>query len=77
MIILLRVYRIEGIVTLEFIIDKDGSLTDVKVVKDPGGGLGKEAARVVKSMPKWKPGKQNESAVKVKVRASVRFKLNK
>lgn len=68
---------IEGTVTVEFVVDRDGSIKDVKVLKDPGGGLGKEAERVIKSMPKWKPGKQRDTAVKVKMRAPVRFRLNK
>jgi|GEM_PF-495286 len=68
---------IEGTVTLQFIIEKDGSVSDVQVVKDPGGGLGKEAARVVRMMPKWKPGRQRGGAVRVKMSAPVKFKLDR
>ncbi|MCO5249317.1 MAG: energy transducer TonB [Chitinophagales bacterium] len=68
---------IEGTVTVQFLIDKDGSIKDVKVIKDPGGGLGREAERVIKSMPKWKPGKQRDTPVRVKMMAPVRFRLSR
>ena len=68
---------IEGTVTIQFLIEKDGSITNVRVVKDPGGGLGREAERVIKSMPKWKPGKQRDTPVKVKMMAPVRFRLSR
>lgn len=68
---------IEGTVVVQFVIEKDGSLTDVKIVRDPGGGLGQEAERVIKMMPKWKPGTQKDSPVRVKMSAPIRFKLAK
>ncbi|MCO5248258.1 MAG: energy transducer TonB [Chitinophagales bacterium] len=66
--------NIEGTVTLLLVIDKDGSISDVKIVKDPGGGLGREAVRVIKSMPKWKPGRQGSLPVSVKMMIPVRFR---
>ena len=57
------------------VVEKDGSITDVKVVRSVDPSLDKEAARVVKSMPRWIPGKQNGSAVRVKYNVPVSFKL--
>lgn len=68
---------IEGTVVVEFVVEKDGSLTDVKVIKDIGAGCGAEAVRVIKMMPKWKPGKQRDMAVRVKMKAPIRFKMSR
>lgn len=68
---------IEGTAVVQFVIEKDGSVSEVRVVRDPGGGLGEEAERVVKAMPRWKPGKQSNKAVRVKMSAPVRFKLER
>jgi protein TonB len=57
---------VQGRVVCTFVVEKDGSITDVRVVKSVDPSLDKEAMRVVKSMPKWIPGKQNGSAVRVK-----------
>lgn len=51
-------------VMLSFVVEKDGSFTDVKVLRDPGYGAGKEAMRVLKSMPNWKPAIQNGRPVR-------------
>lgn len=51
-------------VMLSFVVEKDGSFTDVKVLRDPGYGAGKEAIRVLKNMPNWKPAIQNGRAVR-------------
>ncbi|MFT4061807.1 MAG: TonB family protein [Edaphocola sp.] len=67
--------NIQGRVVLQFVVDKDGSVTDIVIKKDIGGGCGKEAERVVRSMPKWKPGKQNGQPVKVYFTLPVSFKL--
>ena len=64
-----------GRVYMSFIIEKDGSITDVQVVKSVGFGLDEEATRVVKLMPKWNPGKQNGRNVRVKFTIPVTFKL--
>jgi len=51
-------------VILSFVVEKDGSITDIKVLRDPGYGAGKEAVRVLKTMPKWKPARQDKSTVR-------------
>lgn len=64
-----------GKVTVSFIVEKDGSLTDVKVVRGKHPALDKEAVRVVKAMPKWQPGRNNGEAVRVSYMLPVTFKL--
>lgn len=66
---------IQGRVTVQFVVEKDGSVTDVKTMKSVDPALDREAERVVKSMPKWIPGKQNGSAVRVKYFVPVVFRL--
>ena len=66
---------IEGRVTLQFTIDKEGRLGDVKVLSAPDKTLADEAVRVVSSSPKWKPGKQRDRAVKVSYVFPVIYKL--
>ncbi|MGG5506953.1 MULTISPECIES: energy transducer TonB [unclassified Myroides] len=51
-------------VILSFVVEKDGSITDIKVMRDPGYGAGTEAVRVLKTMPKWKPARQDNRAVR-------------
>jgi protein TonB len=67
--------NIEGTVIIQFVVNEDGSVTEAKVLKGIGGGCNEEALRVVKSMPKWKPGKQNGRAVKVFYTLPIRFVL--
>ena len=66
---------VQGRVVVTFVVEKDGSITDVRVVKSVDPSLDKEAQRVVKSMPKWIPGKQNGSAVRVKYTVPGTFRL--
>ena len=66
---------IQGRVIVAFVVERDGSITDVRVVKSVDQSLDKEAVRVVKSMPHWIPGKQNGSAVRVKYTVPVTFRL--
>ncbi len=66
---------VQGRVVCTFVVEKDGSITDVKVAKGVDPSLDKEAVRVIKSMPKWIPGKQNGSAVRVKFTVPVTFRL--
>ncbi|MCZ6899438.1 MAG: energy transducer TonB [Bacteroidetes bacterium] len=66
---------IEGKVFVQFVVDKDGSITDVKAVKGIGAGCDEEAVRVIGSAPKWKPGKQRGRAVKVRMILPITFKL--
>ena len=56
--------QIKGRVYMTFIIEKDGSLSDIKVLRDIGHGTGAEAIRVLKMSPKWIPGKQNNNVVR-------------
>ena len=66
---------VQGRVVCTFVVERDGSITDVRVVKSVDPSLDKEAVRVVKGMPKWIPGKQNGSAVRVKYTVPVTFRL--
>ena len=66
---------IQGRVTVQFVVEKDGSVTDVETMKSVDPSLDREAERVVRSMPKWIPGKQNGSAVRVKYFVPVVFRL--
>lgn len=65
----------QGRVYVSIVIDQAGNLTQPTIVKDPGYGLGAEALRVLKSMPKWKPGLQNGKAVPVKMTIPITFSL--
>lgn len=67
--------NIEGVVYVQFVVDKDGALTDIKVAKGIGAGLDEEAIRVLKQSPKWKPGKQRGRAVRQSMIIPIRFKL--
>ena len=66
---------IQGRVVCTFVVERDGSITDIKVVRPIDPSLDKEAVRVLKNMPKWIPGKQNGSSVRVKFTLPVTFKL--
>lgn len=66
---------VSGRVTLQFTVNKDGSVSDVKVLRGVDPSLDKEAVRVVSSSPKWKPGKQRDRAVKVTYTFPVIFQL--
>ena len=66
---------IEGKVFVSFIVEKDGSVSNVQVQRSLGGGCDEEAVRVVKAMPKWKPGKQRGKTVRVSYTLPVNFKL--
>jgi protein TonB len=66
---------IQGRVVATFVVERDGSVTDVKIARSIDPSLDKEAIRVLKQMPKWIPGKQNGAAVRVKYTVPVTFKL--
>jgi len=70
-----RTSGITGTVYVQFVVEKDGSISDVKVVRGIGGGCDEDAVRVVKSMPKWKPGKQRGRPVRVYFTLPIEFKL--
>ena len=67
---------VQGRVTVNFVVNADGSIVDVKVLRGVDPYLDKEAVRVVSKMPKWKPGKQRGKAVRCSFNLPVRFKLN-
>lgn len=67
--------NITGKVYVTFVVEKDGSIANPRVLRDIGGGCGQEAIRVVKAMPKWKPGKQRGKAVRVQFNLPVSFNL--
>ena len=67
--------NIQGNVFITFIVEKDGSLTDIKVVHGIGGGCDEEAVRVMKMSPKWIPGTQNSHTVRVFYTTSISFTL--
>ena len=66
---------ISGRVTLTFVIERDGSLTNIEVVSTPDRSLSEEAVRVLKTSPKWTPGKQRSAPVRVKYTLPVEFRL--
>ncbi len=66
---------IQGRVFVNFVVEPDGSVSNVKVMRGIGGGCDEEAVRVIKTMPKWKPGKQRGKAVRVTYTIPVVFKL--
>ena len=61
-----NVKGLKGKIILTFIIEKDGNLSDIKVIRDIGHGTGEEAVRVLKACPAWKPGEFNGEKVRVK-----------
>ncbi len=66
---------VQGRVIVSFVVERDGSITDVRVVRSVDPSLDREASRVVRSMPRWSPGKQNGSTVRVKYTVPVVFRL--
>ncbi|MBP5526852.1 MAG: energy transducer TonB [Bacteroidales bacterium] len=72
---LARDNNITGKVYVTFVVERDGSIANPRVLKDIGGGCGAEAIRVVKSMPKWTPGKQRGKSVRVQFNLPVSFNL--
>jgi periplasmic protein TonB len=67
---------IQGTVFVTFVVERDGSITDVRVLRGVGGGLDEEAIRVVRNMPRWTPGRQRGQAVRVQFNLPIRFVLN-
>ena len=67
--------KIQGRVVIQFVVNKDGSVSDAKVVRSVDPELDKEALRVVNSMPQWKPGMQKGEAVSVKYTIPIAFRL--
>jgi len=73
---LARESNISGTVVIKFVVEKDGSITRASIIREIGGGCGEEALRVVKGMPKWKPGKQSGHAVRSEINLPVQFILH-
>ena len=67
---------IQGRVFVTFVVERDGRVTDVKVLRGIGGGCDEEAVRVIQNMPKWEPGKQRGKPVRVQFNMPILFKLN-
>lgn len=67
--------NITGRVFVSFVVEKDGHVGNIKILRDIGGGCGAEAVRVVKAMPKWKPGKQRGKPVRSQFNLPVSFEL--
>ena len=67
--------KIEGKVYVSFVVEKDGTITNPKILRDIGGGCGKEAVRMVMTMPKWLPGKQGGVPVRIVYNLPIRFVL--
>ena len=67
--------NITGRVFVTFVVEKDGSIANPRILRDIGGGCGQEAIRVVKAMPKWTPGKQRGKPVRVQFNLPVSFNL--
>jgi protein TonB len=70
------IHHIEGVVYVSFVVEKDGSISNVKVLRGIGGGCDEEAVRVVLSMPKWIPAKVKEEYVRCQFNLPVKFSLN-
>lgn len=68
-------YNVQGKVFITFIVEKDGSLSDIKVVRGIGSGCDEEAVRVLAKSPKWNPGVQNNRPVRVQYTMPIRFTL--
>jgi protein TonB len=66
---------IQGVVMVVFVVEVDGSVSNVDVAKRIGGGCDEEAIRVTKEMPRWEPGKRNGKAVRVMVRMPIVFRI--
>jgi protein TonB len=71
-----RTNNIDGRVIVQFVVNEDGSVSGVQLVRGIGGGCDEEAMRMVSGMPKWKPGKQNGKPVKVLFTLPIKFVLN-
>ena len=73
---LARESSVEGTVYINFIIEKDGSVSNPKILRGIGSGCDEEAIRVIKLMPRWIPGKQNGKTVRVQYNLPIKFKLD-
>lgn len=67
--------EVQGAVVVDFDVDVDGTIQNILIVRDIGGGCGDEAKRLVQKMPRWQPGRQGGEAVKASYRLSIYFVL--
>ena len=74
--IIARESGIQGRVIVQFVVNKDGSIVDIQVVRSVDPYLDKEAIRVINTMPKWEPGMQRDKPVRVKFTLPIMFRLN-
>ncbi|WP_161964483.1 energy transducer TonB [Mucilaginibacter endophyticus] len=72
-----KIAKIEGRAIATFIVERDGSLTDIKILKSPTPGMEAEALRLLKLSPKWQPAMQNGRAVRFQFPVAISFKLPK
>ena len=70
-----RENKIEGMVVVLFVVEKDGSVSNVRVLRDIGGGCGEAAVEVVKNMPRWEPGRQAGKAIRTQFSLPLKFEL--
>ncbi|UZD23666.1 energy transducer TonB [Algoriphagus halophytocola] len=66
---------VEGVVVVSFVVQKEGDITDVKILRGIGTGCDEEAMRVVQGMPNWIPGEKDGSKVNTKMSLPIKFKL--
>jgi len=72
----MREKKIQGKVFVQYVVETDGSLSNVKALRGPGYGAEEESVRVISTSPKWKPGIQNGKAVRVQYTVPVNFSLD-
>lgn len=72
---LARIHGIEGMVVVQFVVEKDGSISNRKIIRDVKGGCGDAALKIVETMPTWIPGYHRDQPVRVQFNLPVRFKL--
>lgn len=68
---------IEGIAVVQFVIERDGSMSEMMILKNPGGGTGEEALRVISMLPDWSPGTMEGEPVRVQMAIPVKFRLER
>lgn len=71
-----REQGVQGRVTVQFVVNRDGTIVDVEILRSPDENLSKEAERAVKAMPKWQPARQGNKTVRSRFRLPVTFRLN-
>lgn len=68
--------KIEGNVYAKFVVTEDGSIINIAILRDIGGGCGEEVVRILSTMPKWKPGMQNGKPAAVFYKLPIKFTLS-